>query len=1251
MNSEYIVSRLCGNSLFLAVTMGLALLIPVIGSSQIVINEVMADNDSAFAAFPDLDPDYFPDYVELYNTSASDIDLGAGVWSLSTKRSPNPFDPLDFFHFPVNTIIEADSYLLVYFDNKTNFPGVHTGSEFTLKASGDEVLLFNANKFASVNSVFFGPQIPNFSIGRVPDFTGAFTLTVPTPCGGAAPCLANSAVSYAPAPTGSNGLTLKINEWLAFSVSGGLTNSDWFEIYNPDTNIVSLEGLVFVDRGYDADDLNQPENRMPALSFIAPFGFVQIFADDKGNDADTVKFSLSSSGVNGDIIYMFNQSTLIDKVILPTFPTANISRGRVPDGGDTIIHFLKPSPEESNFGPLTEVAISEILTHTDAPLMDAVELQNVTNVAINIGGWWLSNNRNDPKKMQIPAGTILPPGGFKVFYETQFNTGPKAFTFNSANGDECYLFTGSNGNLTGFRRGVDFGPAENGVSFGRYITSDGDTETVAMSHRTFGVDNPSTTNQFLQGNGKANAYPKVGPIVINEIHYHPPEIISGNSTNDNVRDEFIELRNITQNTVLLYDPIIYRQSSTGPVYADGHTNTWRIRGEVDFDFPADDASLAAGGHLLVVNFDPTTNATYTAEWRTRFTPPVPNAVALYGPYKGKLSNGGASVGLHKPDAPQGPEHPDFGLVPYVLVDRVNYSDKAPWPTSADGSGTSLQRVAADEYGNDPMNWRADNPTAGQLNSELISDITRPTVTFTSPAANARLTTPIVTVTGTAFDKIGLDRVEYQLGSSPFVVATGTTTWEAEISPTPGPHWFRSSPFVAATGTTTWEAEISPTPGTNVVRVRSVDTAGNLSLTNQRSFVYVVTAPLVLSTTGNGAVAGAVDGQQLEIGRSYTLTATPAAGFVFSNWTGSVSSNSPKLTFTMETGTTITANFIANPFSGVIGKFNGLFWDQFNGAEHGSSGFFTLTTTERGSYTASFVADGGKFSTSGQLDLEGRATNNVARRGMSPLTVTWFVQLDGSDQVTGTVSDGVWSAGLQGDRAIFSARTNPYTNAGKYTFVLPGTPELTTMPGGDSYGTVSVDANGRVALKCFLSDKTVAVQKVPLSKNGEWPLYVPLYAGKGSLISWVTFTTEGTSDFSGDLTWSKPTASNAKYYSSGFIYSHPITGSRYSALVGSTNRILKLTEAEVVFSGGNLSQSYTNEVIVGPSSRVTNNTPALRLSFTFILPTGLFKGNFTPPGAAKAVPFGGAVLQSATNASGYFLGTNQSGRISLTVPSP
>src|SRR5688572_9788251 len=98
MNHDGIVSRIGRGWIFQALIV--ALLVPVIAQSQIVINEIMADNESAFAPFPDLDPDYFPDYVELHNNSATDIDLGAEFWSLSTKRTPDPTNSLDYFHFP-----------------------------------------------------------------------------------------------------------------------------------------------------------------------------------------------------------------------------------------------------------------------------------------------------------------------------------------------------------------------------------------------------------------------------------------------------------------------------------------------------------------------------------------------------------------------------------------------------------------------------------------------------------------------------------------------------------------------------------------------------------------------------------------------------------------------------------------------------------------------------------------------------------------------------------------------------------------------------------------------------------------------------------------------------------------------------------------------------------------------------------------------------------------------------------------------
>jgi len=85
-------------------------------------------------------------------------------------------------------------------------------------------------------------------------------------------------------------------------------------------------------------------------------------------------------------------------------------------------------------------------------------------------------------------------GAFKVFYEYQFNPtngSSVPFTFNSAHGDRVYLSqSDAGGNLTGYRAVAKFGAAANGFSFGRYTNSAGAVEFVAMSRRSFGVEEP-----------------------------------------------------------------------------------------------------------------------------------------------------------------------------------------------------------------------------------------------------------------------------------------------------------------------------------------------------------------------------------------------------------------------------------------------------------------------------------------------------------------------------------------------------------------------------------------------------------------------------------------------------------------------------------------------------------------------------------------------------------------------------------------
>ena len=308
-------------------------------------------------------------------------------------------------------MIPANGFLLVIFDDKTNNPGLHTG--FGLSSTGEKELRLYHGGSVPVAQQSFGIQVSGYSVGRVPDITGDFMLNLPTPVGGSLPFRTNEP-AFVDTSLATLTSSLRINEWLAFNLSGsGKTNDDWFEVYNASTNVVLLSGLVFSDSNISK---RFSHRAVPPLCFIGPLGYVQIFANDKDNSADEVKFSLSST--SGDEIYIWHYAdpanrvaneTLVDRVTFGPLVTPNVSRGRVPDGDDQIITLPRLSPKDSNFGQIPEVVINEVLPHTDLPLEDAIELHSVTNVPVDVSDWWISNRSDTPKKFRIPPGTIITP--------------------------------------------------------------------------------------------------------------------------------------------------------------------------------------------------------------------------------------------------------------------------------------------------------------------------------------------------------------------------------------------------------------------------------------------------------------------------------------------------------------------------------------------------------------------------------------------------------------------------------------------------------------------------------------------------------------------------------------------------------------------------------------------------------------------------------------------------------------------------
>jgi hypothetical protein len=133
---------------------------------------------------------------------------------------------------------------------------------------------------------------------------------------------------------------------------------------------------------------------------------------------------------------------------------------------------------------------------------------------------------------------------------------------------------------------------------------------------------------------------------------------------------------------------------------------WRLNKAVDFTFP-ENTQLLADGAIVVVPFDPS-NSQQVAAFRTNYG--ISASVVLVGPYSGVLDNGGERLELDRPTVA-------VGTSGSILVDRVRYDDDAPWPTNADGAGSSLTRLGAASYGNDSASWFSASPTPGTVGFE------------------------------------------------------------------------------------------------------------------------------------------------------------------------------------------------------------------------------------------------------------------------------------------------------------------------------------------------------------------------------------------------------------------------------------------------------------------------------------------------------------------------------------------------------
>ncbi|MFT4969856.1 MAG: hypothetical protein ACI9O4_001607 [Chitinophagales bacterium] len=134
----------------------ICLLLPLFGSTQLHINEVMAKNENGLTdRFEDKS-----DWIEIYNETDSAVNLEN--WSIADKISL-----LNVYKFP-SLIIPSEAYLVVFASGRNITLANEIHLPFKLDADGEDVYLTNPNG-ALVGQLTFPELAADISYGSFPD--------------------------------------------------------------------------------------------------------------------------------------------------------------------------------------------------------------------------------------------------------------------------------------------------------------------------------------------------------------------------------------------------------------------------------------------------------------------------------------------------------------------------------------------------------------------------------------------------------------------------------------------------------------------------------------------------------------------------------------------------------------------------------------------------------------------------------------------------------------------------------------------------------------------------------------------------------------------------------------------------------------------------------------------------------------------------------------------------------------------------
>ncbi|MDW3176481.1 MAG: lamin tail domain-containing protein [Acidimicrobiia bacterium] len=312
--------------------------------------------------------------------------------------------------------------------------------------------------------------------------------------------------------------------------------------------------------------------------------------------------------------------------------------------------FLNDSRLPASQGAGSGIVINE-LTHSPASGPEFLELHNPTSQSVDLSGWTIDN-----AGATLPGGTVMLPGDYLILtdnipaYQAEYPSAPNVvlvqYDGGLRGGGELLELSTASGTVVD---SVDYSnippwPTEpNAGTVTLSLTDPALDNAVASS---WGIsDGPGTPGAL---NDTVPSVPPVLPaLVINEVHYNPA---AGGV-------EFVEIRSL----------------EPGVVNVEGYDLDGMIT------FPPG-TEIDADGYLVA-----TANL---AVFQTLY----PGVAAIEWVAGQTLNNGGEGL--------------DLVTAAAVVVDDIDYGSVAPWPTTPNGGGPSLELTDPTLDNNLPGSWQA-----------------------------------------------------------------------------------------------------------------------------------------------------------------------------------------------------------------------------------------------------------------------------------------------------------------------------------------------------------------------------------------------------------------------------------------------------------------------------------------------------------------------------------------------------------------